>query len=98
MQKYALKFIWLDRTIGVCLDQHTPRGESVLLTDFYFWPQVDAWEKIKLFLEQSPFISQNESILILNQITEVINFWQEKNIKDLDRVREKFPSIHFLGS
>lgn len=98
MQRYTLKFLWLERTIGVSLDQYTSKGESILLTDFYFWPQVDAWEKIKIFLEQSPFISQNEAVIILNQITEVINFWQEKNLKDLDSVREKFPNVRFLGS
>lgn len=99
MQKYRLKFLWMDRTLGVCLDQITGKSGNLLLTDFYFWPQVDAWEKMKLFLEESSFVSQNDSILLLNQITEVINFWQEKNsiyLKDLPRVKERFPYAEFL--
>jgi 30S ribosomal protein 3 len=101
MQKYVLKFLWLEKTIGICLDQSNSDGVSIVLTDFYFWPQTDAWEKMKIFLEETPFISKNESILILNQITEVVNFWQEKNeiyLKNIAKLKEKYPYSEFYGS
>jgi hypothetical protein len=101
MQKYILKFLWLEKTIGICLDQVNSEGSIIILTDFYFWPQSDAWEKMKIFLEETTFISKNESILILNQITEVVNFWQEKNeiyMKNIVKVQEKFPYSRFFAS
>jgi 30S ribosomal protein 3 len=99
MKRFVLKFLWLDKTIGVALDQRV--GEKTLpLTEYYFWPQKDAWEEMKNCLEKKSWIAQNDSIVLLNQITEVINFWQDKEVtnrKDITKVREKFPSSSFVG-
>lgn len=37
-------------------------------------------------------------VLLLNQCTEVINYWQDENKHSLDQAREKFPNCKFSGS
>lgn len=101
MDRFVLKFIWLEKSIAVCLDQKIA-GRTSPLTEFYFWPQKDAWEEIKNFLEGKSWITQNESIYLLNQVTEVINSWQDKESfnfsnKDLQKLKEKFPNSLFVG-
>ena len=99
MDSYVLKFLWLEKSIAVSLDQCVADKTSPL-TEYFFWPQRDAWEEMKNFLESKPWISQATSILLLNQITEVINFWQDKdnfNKKDISKVKEKFPNCLFVG-
>lgn len=99
MERFILKFLWLDKSIAVCLDQKIG-GRTSPLTEYFFWPQKDAWEEMKNFLEKRPWISQNDSILILNQVTEVINCWQDKDSfskKDFNKLREKFPNSLFIG-
>ena len=99
MESFVLKFIWLEKSIAVALDQRV--GDKTLpLTEYFFWPQKDAWEEIKIFLESKSWISQTDSIFLLNQVTEIINFWQDKNAldkKDLDKVKEKFKNCKFVG-
>jgi 30S ribosomal protein 3 len=99
MKKFRLKFLWLDKCVAVSLDQ-VVKGNSVPLTKFYFWPQKDAWEEIKLFLETLTWISREDAVNLLNQVTEVINFWQNKelnNSKEVLKVKDLFPSVYFVG-
>nr|YP_010700396.1 putative ribosomal protein PSRP-3/Ycf65 [Phacus arnoldii]WCH63564.1 putative ribosomal protein PSRP-3/Ycf65 [Phacus arnoldii] len=100
MSRFVLKFLWLEKSIAVGLDQRI--GEKTCpLTEYFFWPRSDSWEDMRIDLSLKPWISQNDSILILNQITEVINYWQEKSEssrkKDLQKVKEKFPDCIFIG-
>jgi len=37
-------------------------------------------------------------VLLLNQTTEVINFWQDENKHSLEEARNKFPNAKFQGS
>lgn len=99
-KKFLLKFLWLEKLIAVSLDQKV--GErSTPITEFFFWPKTDAWEELRLDLERRSWISESESIVLLNQVTEVINFWQEKNEvnrkKELKAAKEKFPNCLFVG-
>lgn len=99
MDNYVLKFLWLEKSIAVSLDQCVGDKTSPL-TEYFFWPQRDAWEEMKNFLESKTWISQATSILLLNQITEVINFWQDKDNfskKDVSKVKDKFPNCLFVG-
>nr|YP_009145438.1 putative ribosomal protein 3 [Monomorphina parapyrum]AKL78968.1 putative ribosomal protein 3 [Monomorphina parapyrum] len=99
MERFVLKFLWLDKSIGVSLDQKVG-DKTTPLTEFFFWPQKDAWEEMKFYLESKSWILQTESIYLLNQITEVINFWQEKDgvsKKDLNKIKEQFPDTIFVG-
>nr|Q9BAC5.1 RecName: Full=Small ribosomal subunit protein cS23; AltName: Full=30S ribosomal protein 3, chloroplastic; Short=PSRP-3 [Euglena granulata]AAK27689.1 ycf65 [Euglena granulata]ABB02344.1 Ycf65 [Euglena granulata] len=100
-KELILKFLWLEKSIAVCLDQKV--GDSITpLTEFFFWPQKDAWEEMKNFLESQSWITQSDSVNLLNNITEVINFWQERDTNVIDRkhisnLREKFPDIIVIG-
>jgi hypothetical protein len=95
--KLVFKFLWLDSVIAFSLDQSIG-NKYIPLTDFYFWPQVDAWEKMKVFLESQPFITKEETVVLLNFLTEVINMWQDRyNLKlDVLSLRSKFPDIRFM--
>lgn len=99
MSKFLLKFIWLERLIAVSLDQKVG-AKTIPITSYFFWPRSDAWEDMRVCLENMPWISETEVILILNQITEVINFWQDKKEtskkKDLATLLEKFPLCKFI--
>lgn len=99
MKNLVLKFLWLDKTLAVAVDQKV-NDSTTPLTEFFFWPQIDAWEEMKIFFESNEWIDQNDSILLLNQITEVINEWQEKNEKssiDVSVLKSKFPSCIFVN-
>lgn len=99
MGKFVLKFLWLKKSVAVSLDQKIGDRTSPL-TEFFFWPQCDAWEEMKNFLESKSWINQNEAIILLNLITEVINDWQEKDDKkpeDVLLLKEKFPNALFVG-
>lgn len=100
MSKLILKFLWLEKSVAICLDQKIG-DKSTPITEYFFWPQKDAWEDMKNVLENIQWIDPSESIFLLNQITEVINVWQDKDSlqdnKDLCKLREKFPNSLFIG-
>ena len=41
------------------------------------WPRRDAWDELRVALEARPWITDRDRIVLLNRLTEVINFWQE---------------------
>ncbi|KAL8463192.1 hypothetical protein ACS0TY_033999 [Phlomoides rotata] len=75
--RLVLKFIWMEKNIGVGLDQQIPGHGSVPLSPYFFWPRKDAWEELKATLETKPWISQKKMIILLNQATDIINLWQQ---------------------
>nr|UXD06265.1 putative ribosomal protein PSRP-3/Ycf65 [Eutreptia sp. CCAC 1914B] len=99
MANFKLKFLWLEKSIAFALDEKI--GERVNpITEYFFWPRTDAWEELKLELEKKTWISSNESIEILNQTTEIINYWEEKNENkniQLKEIEKKFPNCIFIG-
>lgn len=94
MVRFCLKVLWLDKSIGISLDQFVDEKNSIPITEYFFWPRSDAWEQLRLDLELKGWIPENELILILNQVTEIINLWQgeENGKRNLLKVKEKFPS------
>ncbi|CAG7893096.1 unnamed protein product [Brassica rapa] len=75
--RVVLKFVWMEKNIGLGLDQHVPGHGTVPLSPYFFWPRKDAWEELKSTLEAKPWISQKKMIIILNQATDIINLWQQ---------------------
>uniref|UniRef100_A0A7N0ZS26 30S ribosomal protein 3, chloroplastic n=1 Tax=Kalanchoe fedtschenkoi TaxID=63787 RepID=A0A7N0ZS26_KALFE len=75
--RLVLKFIWMEKNIGLALDQKIPGHGTVPLSPYYFWPRKDAWEELKVLLESKPWISQKQMIILLNQATDIINLWQQ---------------------
>ncbi|CAA0833024.1 30S ribosomal protein 3-1- chloroplastic [Striga hermonthica] len=75
--RIVLKFIWMDKNIGLGLDQLMPGYGTVPMSPYFFWPRKDAWEELKTALESKPWISQKKMIILLNQATDIINLWQQ---------------------
>lgn len=75
--RLVLKFIWMEKNIGLALDQAIPGHGTIPLSPYYFWPRKDAWEELKVLLESKPWISQKQMIILLNQATDIINLWQQ---------------------
>ncbi|KAL5213908.1 hypothetical protein ABZP36_003060 [Zizania latifolia] len=73
----VLKFIWMEKNIGIALDQLVPGYGSIPLSSYYFWPRKDAWEELRAKLEEKEWISQKQMIILLNQATDIINLWQQ---------------------
>ncbi|XP_021910399.1 30S ribosomal protein 3-1, chloroplastic [Carica papaya] len=75
--RLVLKFVWMEKNIGLALDHVIPGHGTVPLSPYFFWPRKDAWEELKTTLESKPWISQKKMIILLNQATDIINLWQQ---------------------
>ncbi|XP_042469015.1 30S ribosomal protein 3, chloroplastic-like isoform X1 [Zingiber officinale] len=75
--RLVLRFIWMEKNIGLALDQVIPGHGTIPLSPYYFWPRKDAWEELKTKIEEKPWISQKRMIILLNQATDIINLWQQ---------------------
>lgn len=98
MKKFTFRILWLDNNVAIAID-HIIGKNSSPLTSYFFWPRNDAWEQLKSELDSKPWISENEKIGLLNQATEIINFWQEEGKKQsIKKAQNKFPEFIFAGS
>ena len=98
MSKFTFKILWLENNIAIAIDHIVGKSFSPL-TSYFFWPRNDAWDQLKTDLESKPWISENEKVELLNQATEIINFWQEKGKnKSILQAQERFPDFIFAGS
>jgi len=95
---YSLNFLWLDKNIAVGVDQVFGRGHRSPITEYFFWPKMDAWEDLKAALEEKSWINSQDKVLLLNRCTEVINFWQDEQKHSIAEAQEKFPDCNFQGS
>nr|AEW12966.1 putative ribosomal protein 3 [Colacium vesiculosum] len=99
MKKFALNFLWSDKAIGVALEQKV--GEKVIpITPYVYWPSGDAWDVMRVYLDQKNWISNEYGFVFLTRITDVINYWQDRELNqrvDVNKLREKFPDCTFGG-
>jgi 30S ribosomal protein 3 len=76
-QRAVLRFLWLEKNIGISLDQVVPGHGIIPLSPYFFWPRKDAWEELKSKLDSKKWISSKTTIILLNQATNIINLWQQ---------------------
>merc|ERR1712032_1017041 len=98
---FQLKFVWGSDTLAFAVDQVLGKGNSSPLTEYFFWPQDDAWENLKAVLESKDWISASEKIAMLNRVTEVINFWTPQESEEqnsTEQAQAKFPDCNFVGT
>ncbi|CAM6100402.1 unnamed protein product [Calypogeia fissa] len=76
-QRVVLRFLWLEKNIGISLDQVVPGHGIIPLSPYFFWPRKDAWEELKAKLDSKKWISRKTTIILLNQATDIINLWQQ---------------------
>ncbi|XP_002530983.3 30S ribosomal protein 3, chloroplastic [Ricinus communis] len=81
--RIVLKLTWMEKAIGVGLDQVIPGFGTIPLSPYYFWPKEDAWQHLKVLLESKPWISQKQMHILLNQATDIINLWQDSGCNSL---------------
>eukprot|EP00471_Norrisiella_sphaerica_P004600 CAMPEP_0184488210 /NCGR_PEP_ID=MMETSP0113_2-20130426/10594_1 /TAXON_ID=91329 /ORGANISM="Norrisiella sphaerica, Strain BC52" /LENGTH=327 /DNA_ID=CAMNT_0026870713 /DNA_START=17 /DNA_END=1000 /DNA_ORIENTATION=+ len=93
---YGLNVLWLEKNIAIAVDEIYPGNKRIPLTTFHLWPQTDAWEDIKGILESKSWIAERDIINVLNQATEIINFWQEQH--STEDARENFKDVVIRGT
>mmetsp|Transcript_17558 Transcript_17558/g.42854 ORF Transcript_17558/g.42854 Transcript_17558/m.42854 type:complete len:309 (-) Transcript_17558:283-1209(-) len=93
---YGLNVLWLEKNIAIAVDEIYPGNKRIPLTTFHLWPQTDAWEDIKSLLEKKSWISERDTINVLNQATEAINYWQEQH--SAADARGNFPEMIVRGT
>ena len=92
MQNTELQILWLSDSLGLAVNQKTPKG-SLPITSYYFWPISEAWEQIRFELDSKPWIPEKERIQLLNVIVEVMNQWQKSRTLSNENTQVKVESL-----
>jgi len=74
--KFKLNILWLENKLGISIDQ-IQSGKRIPLTNYFFWPESDAWEQIRNELNSKPWILNEEKAELLNTTAVTMNKWQD---------------------
>nr|YP_010152898.1 plastid-specific 30S ribosomal protein 3 [Olisthodiscus luteus]QQW50559.1 plastid-specific 30S ribosomal protein 3 [Olisthodiscus luteus] len=92
--EFQINILWSSVEIGFEIE-----NKKIPLSKIYFWPRYDGWKVLKYELNSKRWISQKNSVLILNEVTQIIQYWIEKRAKlDYDDLLSNFPNIKILGT
>lgn len=83
---YVFKIIWSKNYLGLAVDKKLQNNRTLPLTTFFFWPRENGWQLLKEELSCKPWISNDDSIDILNGYNEIINYWLE-NINKTEGIK-----------
>ena len=98
MSKFIIKVVWLEENVALAVDQVVGKGTSPL-TCYFFWPRNDAWQQLKDEMELKHWIAELDRIELLNQVTAIINYWQEEGRRrPMSEAQIKFPEAIFTAS
>lgn len=75
IENFKFKVVWSRRFIGIGIDKLLKENKSLPITTFFFWPSENGWELLKAQLNSKPWISNEESIEILNGYNNIIKYW-----------------------
>jgi len=94
MQKLKLQILWLNDSLGFCINYKTP-GSLLPLTSYYFWPVNEAWEQLKVELDSKVWIKEEEQVKILNLVVDTMNSWQQsrKYVTKHQLINESLPLL-----
>lgn len=92
-----LKIVWLSDRLGLSVNQVNSEN-TIFLTSYYFWPINDAWDQIEIELKSKPWVKERERIVILNNVTQIINYWKKNVEKEtINSIQNKFNEFEFVG-
>ena len=95
MLEFRIRVLLIKNTIGIAVDQ-IYRKQCIHLTNYYFWPRNDAWELIRLEINSKSWISDNDKISILNQITQILNKWKKNNeASKFEKVNYDYSKVNY---
>jgi 30S ribosomal protein 3 len=98
MQKFVWKVLCLENKIAISMEQKLIE-KNIPITEYFFWPQSDAWEELRIILESKKWISFSDRVYMLNILTDLLNFWDERGSfdqKSFSFLTEKFPNVIFV--
>ena len=85
-----LKLVWQEQFLGLSLNQIID-NHSIPMTSYFIWPKTDAWEQLKFELDSKPWLQEAEKVMVLNNITRLMNQWREKrSISQLTDIEMRF--------
>ena len=85
-----LKLVWQEQFLGLSLNQIID-NHSIPMTSYFIWPKTDAWEQLKFEFDSKPWIQEAEKVMVLNNITRLMNQWREKrSISQLTDIEMRF--------
>lgn len=73
-----LRFISLEKSIGIALDNVISDYGALPLTQFFFYPENDVLGELKQAMERQQWISDSRSATLLKQAEQLLKLWQKK--------------------
>jgi len=97
MSQFVLRVLWLEKSIGIAVDQQIG-SKTHPVTEYCFWPRNDAWDSLKELLDKNPWVPKAESVILLNQAAELIQYIQTEDGKSsMKKMQEEFSDCLFVG-